>query len=529
MMNFLKKLNTRKKIKKNFLNLFKNGKKNLNSKNIILTEFGNSNFNHIAFAYICDIVSQKFNAKIVAYPGYQLLSSNLSHNFLNKIKWIIGNFLSLSSFGVHKSFGVSEIFWPKVNHKITLKALREFRSYDKIIKSNEDLEKYKIKDILVGDLVYDSFLKKTLLPTLDVGSKEFKFFFLDCLKLFYYWENYFKKNKVKSLVLYHCVYMSALPSRFALKKKIPTYVADIGKLYRLSGKRNFNHLEYLDYKKKFNSFTPIEKEKKLNQAKKLLSERFSGNLSSELYYMSKSAFGVSNKKRLLKKSDRLKILISAHAFCDSPHVFGEAFFPDFYIWLQNLGEISNKTNYDWYIKCHPDPQTYFDNTADVIKKFVKKYPKIIYLKPRSSHNQIINEGIDYVLTVYGTISGEYPYFGVNVINASKNHSQIKYNFTITPKNRKEYIDLIKNLKKPNRINSKKEILEHHYMKYIYYNNKWFFNDINDVKNSIHGYKNFFTDSMYQYWIKNFDLKKHLKLYQKVKKFIYSYQYILINR
>jgi len=194
-MNFLKKFNIRKKIKKKFSNLFKNGKKNLIKKNIILTEFGNSNFNHIAFAYICDIVSQKFNAKVVAFPGYQLLSSNLSQNFLHKVKWKIGNLLSISSFGVHRSFGVSDIFWPKINHEINLKALREFKSYDKTIKSNDDLEKYKIKDILVGDLIYDSFLKKTLLPTLDVGSKEFKFFFLDCLKLFYYWENYFKSMK----------------------------------------------------------------------------------------------------------------------------------------------------------------------------------------------------------------------------------------------------------------------------------------------------------------------------------------------
>ena len=527
-MNFFLKFKIKRKIKNKFLNLFKNSKKNLIKRNIILSEFGNSCFNHIAFAYICDILSQKFDAKVVAYPGYQLLSSDLTQSFLNKIKWEIGNLLSIGSFGVHKSFGVSSIFWPKINNEINLKALKEFKSYHKIIKSNYDLEKYKIKNILVGDLIYDSFLKKTLLPTLDINSKEFKLFFLDCLKLFFYWENFFKKNEVKSLVLYHSVYMSALPSRFALVKKIPTYIVDIGKLYSLSNKRNFNHLEYFDYKNKFKSFTLTEKKKKLNQAKKILSKKFNGNLSSELYYMSKSAFGGGNKKRLLRKSNRLKILISPHAFCDSPHVFGKAFFPDFYIWLKNLGEISNKTDYDWYIKCHPDPQAYFDNTVDVVKELVKQYPKIIYLKPSSTHNQIINEGIDYVLTVYGTISGEYPYLGVNAINASKNHTQADYSFTTTPRNRKEYLDLIKNLKKPNRIKQKKEILEHHYMKYVYYDKKWFFNDINSVKNSIDGYKNFFTIEIYQYWIKNFDLKKHLKLYGKIKKFISSKDYTLIN-
>jgi len=452
----------------------------------------------------------------------------LNQNFLQNIKWKIGNLLSISSFGIHRSFGVSDIFWPKINKEIDLKALRELNRFDKKIRSNDDLENYKIKNILVGDLIYDSYLKKTLSPSIDVRSKEFKLFFLDCLRLFYYWEDYFKNYKVKSVVLYHSVYVSALPLRFALEKKIPSYVADIGKLYRLTNKRKFNHLECLEYKKNFNSFSAIEKKKKLNLAKQMLSEKFNGRLSSELYYMSKSAFGRINKKKILKKSNRIKILISPHAFCDSPHAFGKAFFPDFYIWLKNLGEISTITNYDWYIKCHPDPQTYFDNTSDVIKKFINKYPKIIYLKPTSSHNQIISEGIDYVLTVYGTIASEYPYFGVNSINASRNHSQINYKFSITPKNRKEYLHLIKNLKKPNLIIKKKEILEHYYMKYAYHNERWFFNDINKVKKSIKGYKNFFTDLMYKYWLEEFQFEDHMKRYKKIKKFIYSNKYVLIN-
>ena len=83
-MNFLKKTIIKKKIKKNFSILFKNGKKNYSKKKIILTEFGNATFNHIAAAYLCDIVSKKFQAKIVAYPGFQLLSTNLDQNFVKK-------------------------------------------------------------------------------------------------------------------------------------------------------------------------------------------------------------------------------------------------------------------------------------------------------------------------------------------------------------------------------------------------------------------------------------------------------------
>ena len=67
------------------------------------------------------------------------------------------------------------------------------------------------------------------------------------------------------------------------------------------------------------------------------------------------------------------------------------------------------------------------------------------------------------------------------------------------------------------------------MKYVYYNERWFFNDINKVKDSLNGYKNFYTDAMYQHWIKDFDLEEHLKIYKKVKKFINSNEYVMVNK
>ena len=59
-MNFFKKIAIKNKIKKKFSEIFKYGKKNKKKNNIVLLEFGNSAFNHIASAYLCDIISKKF-------------------------------------------------------------------------------------------------------------------------------------------------------------------------------------------------------------------------------------------------------------------------------------------------------------------------------------------------------------------------------------------------------------------------------------------------------------------------------------
>ena len=66
------------------------------------------------------------------------------------------------------------------------------------------------------------------------------------------------------------------------------------------------------------------------------------------------------------------------------------------------------------------------------------------------------------------------------------------------------------------------------MKNEFFNNRWFFQDLNKVKKSLNGHKNFFRISMYEYWIQNFNLNKHRKLYEKIKKFIESKNFIFVN-
>ena len=417
---------------------------------------------------------------------------------------------------------------PEITNEINFKAINELNKYKKNIKSKSDLENYKINNILIGDLIYDSFLKKYLVPTLDIDSENFKNFFFDSLKLFFFWEDYFKKNSIKSLVLYHSVYISAIPLRIALSKNIPSYIYNYERVYKLNQSRKFVGLEYLDYKKKFKLFSKIKKKEILNFSKKKIIKKFEGKITSDIPYLSKTAYGKINNRRVLKKSNKIKILIAPHSFCDSPHCFGNNLYTDHYEWLNSLGKISNETDYDWYIKCHPDFTSYFDNTNGLIKKFVIKYPKIKLLKSNTSHKQIIKDGISVVLTVNGNIASEYPFFGIPAINASLNNPHIDYNFSITPKNKNEYFKLIRSLETLKLNIKKNEILEHHYMKNEFFNNRWFFHDLNKVKKSLNGYQNFFRINMYEYWIQNFNLNKHKKFYSKIKKFIESKHFILTN-
>ena len=66
---------------------------------------------------------------------------------------------------------------------------------------------------------------------------------------------------------------------------------------------------------------------------------------------------------------------------------------------------------------HPDP---LPGTEVIIREILEEFPRITFIPPETSHHQLVKEGIDFVLTAYGTVGHEYPALGVQVINAGYN-------------------------------------------------------------------------------------------------------------
>ena len=69
------------------------------------------------------------------------------------------------------------------------------------IKNNNHLINLKVDNVYLGDLIYDTYLKKFSKETIEINSDHFKFFLEHCLCDYYFWKNYFKKNDIKSLIV----------------------------------------------------------------------------------------------------------------------------------------------------------------------------------------------------------------------------------------------------------------------------------------------------------------------------------------
>ena len=176
-------------------------------------------------------------------------------------------------------------------------------------------------------------------------------------------------------------------------------------------------------------------------------------------------------------------------------------------------------DYDWYIKFHP-----MDHEAnkEVANHFLKKFKNFNLVNPDVSHEQLISEGIDLVLTAYGTIGMEYAYHEIPVINASLNNPHISYNFNHSPKNLKEYKESILNFKNLDINYSKDEIQEYFYMRYL--NAFYLFPD--EITNSEIELTQ--TPLAYSRWLGLFNNNVHNDLSEKIEKFIISKKFKLVD-
>ena len=141
---------------------------------------------------------------------------------------------------------------------------------------------------------------------------------------------------------------------------------------------------------------------------------------------------------------------------------------------------------------------------------------------------MIKEGIDCVLTVFGTIAWEYASFNVPVICASTNNPHIDYDFCLHAQNLEEYKSMILNFDKQKINFSKQNIYEFYFMHNIYSKSGWLINDRKELIKYLDGYENLSKLKFYDYWIRNTDLYKSEKINLSLKNFVNSKDLFIAN-
>jgi hypothetical protein len=536
MLLFFKNLYFRSLVKKKFKQLFRNSC--LKKTDIILVEFNKWTSTHVSIAYASSVLAEKYNCQIHAYAENGFFKLLFGYNYIERIYIYLNKFFKFKSYSIYSSFGVEKfIEVNNIHPQIIAKSKRVFNFFiKKKIKNKTDIIKIKIEGVLIGDLIYDTYLRIYKLPTIDILDSRFLKFLQTSIIYFYFWNDFFKKNKVKGVVVSQAVYNSTIPIRIGIKYNSICLVANPRFVGKLTQKMPYSFSENLTFRKSFLKLHNYQKKIALNKTNQMLKNSFEQNKKlshqelnlSSIGYRKKSFVSQNKYKKiwgkniLIEKSKKIKVLICPHALSDAPHTRGLHLYPDFYEWLVSILKISQQTNYDWYLKLHPDLNQYWDNTEQIVKNLLKeKYNHVRYLDNQSSHSQIISEGINFVITCAGSVSSEYAYFKIPAINSSSCNPHIDFSFSVNPRNVLELKKILLNLDKFKMQFKKKELLIYFFMSEIYYSDNWLFKNWDEIIKFCCGRNKIYKEIFYYYWLTNFELKMHNRSIIGLKNFIES--------
>jgi len=474
----------------------------------------------ISYSYLANVLQQKHHAKIVAYDNRYTPHGNA---MLNKLVHLLRAVASRAAIKTYTSFGAASFIAVNPDRQQRARAARLFEEVYPSLNNKRDVENLVVDGVWIGDLIYDSYLRKYSEPTIGLRDEKFIQFMRESLEAFVFWQDYFRKHDIRAVNVSHCVYNNAMPLRIAVKNNVEAYQSNATHVYRLSKDNMFAYGDYKYFPGIFSKLSARQQRDGLQEARKRIDLRFSGKVGVDMAYSTKSAYGGKKSQPVLRPSGKKKILVAAHCFFDSPHSYGNNLFPDFYEWFDFLGKISNETDYDWYIKTHPD---FLPGNLDIINYFVNKYPEFTLIDASTSHHQLIDEGISCALTTYGTIGFEYAALGIPVVNASVNNPHIAYNFNLHPKSVDEYRDILKNLDHIDLRINKNEVYEYYFMKHIYNTNDWLFDDYRQMEEYLGGYSDQFTSKVYEYWMREWTQEKHRNVCETLERFIDSGEFRL---
>lgn len=474
----------------------------------VLFELTTMQPNIISYSYIANVLAKKHGARILAYSFGE------------------NNRISPQIYEIYKSFNARAFSY--FLSKSQLLELEEL--YEEVypsLKTKKDVYNLTVSGLWFGDLLYDFHLQTHNVPTVVINEYRFRESLRKALYQYIFWRDYFDNHNVKAINVTHCGYLFAIPLRIAVQRSIPGYQFNFYGGYYMTKARLWAYNDYYDYPQQFRELPEDKQKNGLKAARERIESRFAGKVGVDMPYSTKSAYTNIRKGKVLSENKKIKVLIATHCFFDSPNGLGVNLFPDFYEWLTFLGNISEKTDYEWYIKTHPD---FLPGNIPIINEFVKKYPKFTLIPAETSHHQIIDEGIDFALTVYGTIGFEYAALGVPVINASLCNPHVAYNFNIHPKTIDEYQDILMNLADQKLDINLDEVYQYYFMLHIEkYMGNWLCNDYNRLLEEIGGYKAHFSPIAYEKFLGEYSKETHDSRIQLLKNYVDSKDYSMQSK
>lgn len=384
--------------------------------------------------------------------------------FKEKVSWSAkGLFLGhySSQVLIYRFMGVKTFIRPHDIDKSETRII--FHEIISSIHNLEDILKITIKGVWVGDLIYDQYLRTYRKGTIKLDDKEWLDFLRESCFTTLYWIEYFHSHDINSVNVGHTCYFQAIPSRVAISMNVKSFIIYPDRAFYLSRNNFYDDAEYFRYPEIFSKeLDSKNREKALSLAKEKLKELFSGVLGVDSAHTEVSGFEPQDDQVIFSLG-KTNILVTMHCFSDGPNSFGNNLFPDFISWFNYLDKIAQNSKFAWYIKPHP---AFNEDDKNIFNELTRGKSWWNIISNRTSHQTILANKVDLVLTMYGTVGFEYAYHGVKVVNASRVNPHIGYRFNLHPASIEEYTRMILDPDAFEVDIDLREIQEYYFMRFI---------------------------------------------------------------
>lgn len=378
--------------------------------------------------YSHSIIGLNFNR-----PHYRI--SDLFFIPLFLFKFIEQFFITRKIHSFHREINVSNFLYPRYNFFNSFKYFPKAFILFLSLKEKKDILQIKHEDVLIGDLIYDSYLRYFKKKTVNIKDLNLIFLLARAFSDINYLERISEKIDIY-LTGYTTYIISGLPSRIFVKNDIEVYTfANFVTGKKLNFQDFSQNKSYWNYKQYF-SILP-NKNDKIVKGLDLINNRING--INDLKYMKFNSYLDKNQIEDLK----FEGVIFLHDFTDSNHVYRWSLFEDFYEWLLFTLNLIEKYNLNIALKPHPNQNI---TSKKIVDKLKKKYYYLNWIDERIPNHILFSSGIKLGISVYGTVLSELAFKNIIPICCGDNPA-INYDFIFNAKTKEEYVDYIINYNK----------------------------------------------------------------------------------
>ena len=454
-----------------FLNFLKKNRisKNKNSRKTILIN-AYSEYYSLTFIFLLIREKRYINHNFILYfPVINFYKFSYKNNILKFVYFFYNSLIRdfLINFGWRRFYNlIVNNNYTHTNKNIfqEIKLLKVAEQFIHNIKTKKNLQEFRYKGILIGDLIYDTYLRFANKVTVDLKDPFLLEIFAKSIFATHQLQKNFGKSQIECFLTKQSAYIQhGIITRFFLKQKVPTYNFD-NKIDYLREITSDNFYIRKNYEKYRSNFSKLKNKKfKIKISQQLLSEKFSGKIINQEKWMPISVY--HNTK--IKVNKKIRCVLFLHCFIDSPLAWGKIIFNDFHDWTIKTLDFLQESGLEeeTIIKGHPNAK---EGSKEFETYLKKKYPKFVWLDKNSSNKEIFKLKPHFGLSVYGTVLHEMAYHKIYPIAAGDNPC-MSFSFVKTCKNQKEYFHEIKRCirNKPIYKPNKKEIYEMVYCNYIH--------------------------------------------------------------